>query len=115
MPLNKSWHDYNESLIERGRVLMDIGFLKSWNKEIKKITEGKVGAPFEYSDSYIHFLTFLKIGFKIPYRTVQGIVRGLSDYIRIEEIHFTQLRRRILQLKQYMEHMGEEEKTRKNQ
>ena len=24
MPLNKSWHDYNESLIERGRILMDI-------------------------------------------------------------------------------------------
>jgi hypothetical protein len=37
MPLNKSWHDYNESLIERGRVLMDIGFLKSWNEEVKKM------------------------------------------------------------------------------
>jgi hypothetical protein len=36
MPLNKSWHDYNESLIERGRVLMDLGFLKSQGKEIKK-------------------------------------------------------------------------------
>jgi hypothetical protein len=31
---------------------------------------------------------------------VQGIVRGLSDYIRIEEIHFTQIRRRILKVKQ---------------
>jgi hypothetical protein len=70
------------------------------------MNQGKVGAPFEYSDSYIHFLAFLKIGFKIPYRTVQGIVRGLSDYIRIEEIHFTQLRRRILQLKPHIEHMG---------
>jgi hypothetical protein len=36
MPLNKSWHHYNESLIERGRVLMDIGFLRLWNKKIKK-------------------------------------------------------------------------------
>jgi len=99
MPLNKSWHDYNESLIERGRVLVDIGFLKSWNNEVKKMNEGKVGAPFEYSQSYIHFLAFLKIGFKIAYRTVQGIVRGLSDYIRIEEIHFTHIRRRILKIK----------------
>jgi hypothetical protein len=33
MPLDKSWHDYNESLIEPGRILMDIGFIKSWNKE----------------------------------------------------------------------------------
>jgi hypothetical protein len=32
---------------------MDIGFLKSWNKEIKKMNQGKVRAPFEYSHSYI--------------------------------------------------------------
>jgi hypothetical protein len=39
MPLNKSWHDYNESLIERESVLMDVGFLKSWNKEIVKMNK----------------------------------------------------------------------------
>lgn len=99
MPLNKSWHDYNESLIERGRVLMDLGFLKSQNREIRKMNNGKVGAPFEYSHTYIQFLAFLKIGFKISYRTVQGIVRGLSDYIRIEEMHFTHIRRRILKMR----------------
>src|SRR5689334_19580653 len=109
MPGNKSsWHDYNESLIERGRVLIDVGcFLKSANVEIKKMNEGKVGAPFQYSDSYIHFLAFLKIGFKIPYRTVQGIVRGLSDYVRIvEETHFTHMRRRILKIKPFIEETG---------
>jgi DDE family transposase len=63
------------------------------------MNEGKVGAPFEYSRSYIHFLAFLKIGFKIAYRTVPVIVRGLSDYIRIEEMHFTHIRRRILKIK----------------
>ena len=72
MPLNKSWHDYNESLIERGRILMDIGFLGSSKREIKNMNKGKVGAPFEYSHTYIQFLAFLKIGFKISYRTVQG-------------------------------------------
>ena len=43
MPLNKSWHDYNESLIERGRILMDISFLGSSKKEIKNMNKGKVG------------------------------------------------------------------------
>jgi hypothetical protein len=100
MPLNKSWHDYNESLIERGRVLIDVSFLKSSNKEIKKMNNGKVGAPFQYSDSYVQFLAFLKIGFKIPYRMVQGIVRGLSEYVKIvEEIHFTHIRRRMIRIK----------------
>ncbi len=99
MPLNKSCHDYNESLIERGRVLIDVSFIKSSNKEIKKMNIDKVGAPFQYSDGYVQFLAFLKIGFKIPYRMVQGIVRGLSDYVRIEEIHFTHIRRRMIRLK----------------
>jgi hypothetical protein len=53
MPLNKSWHEYNESLIERGRILLDIGFLRSSNREIKNMNKGKVGAPFEYSRTYI--------------------------------------------------------------
>jgi hypothetical protein len=99
MPLNKSWHDYNESLIERGHILMDISFLGSSKREINDMNKNKIGAPFEYSRTYIQFLAFLKIGFKIAYRTVQGIVRGLSDFIRIEEIHFTQIRRRILKIK----------------
>ena len=57
---------------------MDLGFLKSQNRELRKMNDGKVGAPFEYSHTYIQFLAFLKIGFKISYRTVQGIVRRLS-------------------------------------
>jgi hypothetical protein len=76
-------------LIERGRVLIDLDFIKSANEEIKNMNKGKLGAPFQYSDNYTQFLAFLKIGFKIPYSTVQGIVRGLSEYVRIEEIHFT--------------------------
>jgi len=27
---------------------MDIGFIRSWNKEIRNMNEGKVGAPFEW-------------------------------------------------------------------
>jgi hypothetical protein len=99
MPANKSWHDYNESLIERGHVLIDLDFIKSSSEEIKNMNKDKVGAPFQYSDNYIQFLAFLKIGFKIPYRTVQGIVRGLSEYVRIEEMYFTHIRRRILKIK----------------
>lgn len=106
MPANKSWHDYNESLVERGRVLIDVSFLKSANDEIKKMNKGKVGAPFQYPYSYIEFVAFLKVGFKIPYRTVQGIVRGLSEYLRIEEMHFTHIRRRILKIKPSVRNLG---------
>ena len=92
------------ALIERGRVLIDVSFLKSSNKEIKKMNIGKVGAPFQYSDSYVQFLAFLKIGFKIPYRMVQGILRRLAEYVKIvEEIHFTHIRRRMIRIKPSIE------------
>jgi hypothetical protein len=58
MPANKSWHDYNESLVERERVLIDVSFLKSANIEIKKMNKAKVGAPFHYTWSYIEFVAF---------------------------------------------------------
>jgi hypothetical protein len=96
MLLNKSWHDYNKALTERRRVFMDISLLGSAKREIEKMNNGKVGAPFEYSYLSIQFPVFVKIGFKIAYRTAQGIVRGLSDFIGIEQIHFTHIRRRIL-------------------
>jgi hypothetical protein len=93
-------------LVERGRVLIDVSFLKSANDEIKKMNKAKVGAPFQYPYSYIEFVAFLKVGFKIPYRTVQGIVRGLSEYLRIEEMHFTHIRRRILKIKPSVRNLG---------
>ena len=74
---------------------MDIGFTKSQRRELAKMNKKKAGRPFLYFSGYVHFLAFLKIGFSISYRTIQRIVRGLAEYIRIEEIHFTQLRRRI--------------------
>ena len=39
MPAKKSWHDYNESLIERGRVLIDLDFIRSYNEEIKNMNK----------------------------------------------------------------------------
>ena len=69
-----------------------------------------MGAPFQYSDNYIQFLAFLKIGFKIPYCTVQGIIRGSSEYVRrIEEIHFTHIRRRIIKIKPSVENLDFED------
>ncbi|HSF50137.1 MAG TPA: hypothetical protein VLA74_05180 [Nitrososphaeraceae archaeon] len=92
----RNWSTYNESLIERSHILMDIGFIQSQRKELSKMNKKKVGRPFLYPNSYVEFLAFLKVGFSISYRTVQGIIRGLAEYIKIEEIHFTQLRRRVL-------------------
>jgi len=93
----KSWHDYDEALIERGCAILDLGSLTSWKEELGSMNREKLGRPFEFPNSYISFLGFLKVGFDIPYRTLEGIVRELSEYVRfVEEMHYTHMRRRIL-------------------
>jgi len=99
MPLGLSWHDYNESLVERGSILFDLGFGDSWNEELKSMNKHKVGRPYDFPNSYIEFLSFLKVGFDIPYRMVEGAVEALSEYISfIRGICFTQIRRRMIRL-----------------
>jgi transposase len=93
----QSWHDYDEALIERGCAILDLGSLVSWREELEAMNREKLGRPFEFPNSYISFLSFVKVGFDIPYRTLEGIVRELSEYVRlVEEMHYTHMRRRIL-------------------
>lgn len=98
MPANKSWKQYNNSLINRGTCLIDVSFLKKQKQELIKMNQNKLGAPYKYTNSQIDFLAGLKIGFGATYRTIQGVCRGLSEVVIIPEIHFTQIRRRILKL-----------------
>ena len=104
MPLGLSWSDYNEALIRRGEVLLDVDFVRDWSRELQGMNyDGKLGRPFEFPESYIEFIAFMKIGFKFPYRMVQGAVRALSKIMRMEEMHFTHMRRRILAKKPSLE------------
>jgi hypothetical protein len=47
MPRGMSWHDYNESLVERGRIIFDLGFADTWKSELKSMNKHKVGGPFD--------------------------------------------------------------------
>jgi hypothetical protein len=72
MPGGMSWHDYDETLIERGCAILDLGSLTSWKGELDAMNAEKLGRPYEFPNSYISFLAFLKVGFDITYRTVEG-------------------------------------------
>jgi len=63
---DRNWSVYNESLMERGNILMDIGFINSQRKELAKMNKKKFGRAFLYLHSYVQFLAFIKIRFSIP-------------------------------------------------
>ncbi|MEM3197707.1 MAG: hypothetical protein QW431_07175 [Conexivisphaerales archaeon] len=70
MPMDMSWHDYNEALVERGSMILDFSFLDSWKEELREINgSNKEGRRFVYPDSYIEFPSYLKVGLDIQDRT----------------------------------------------
>ena len=62
MPRGMSWHNNNDSLVESGRVVFDLGFGRHWNDELEGMNREKRGRPYEFPDSYIEFLSLLKQG-----------------------------------------------------
>jgi len=43
---DRNWKEYNEALVRRGEILLDMEFLDNWSKELKIMNRGKEGARF---------------------------------------------------------------------
>jgi transposase len=68
------WHSYNQSLVRRGQVLLDLDVLDGWDNELSQMNHGKVGEPYNYPDSFIQLLGYMRAYFHLPYRQTQGVV-----------------------------------------
>lgn len=71
------WRVYNEGLVKRGEMLLEMSLFKDWAEELRRMNQGKLGRPFEFPESFIRFLMRLKCGFNVGYRQVEGIARKL--------------------------------------
>jgi len=48
---DRGWKEYNDALVRRGEILLDLSFLANWSKELKAMNEGKEGARYRYPSS----------------------------------------------------------------
>ena len=39
---NRSWKEYNESLVRRGEVLLDFDLLDEWGEELRKVNRARL-------------------------------------------------------------------------
>lgn len=76
-----NWRVYNEGLVKRGEILLEISIFKDWDEELSRMNRGKAGRPYEFPDSFIRFLMELKCRYKIGYREAKGIARKLCVFI----------------------------------
>jgi len=67
----RDWKGYNEALVKRGLILLDLDFVAGWSRELKAMNDGKEGGRYHYPESFIKLLavvhalsmhTFCRIG-----------------------------------------------------
>jgi IS5 family transposase len=68
------WPSYNQSLVRRGQVLLDFDVLDGWDNELSQMNHSKVGEPYNYPDSFMQLLGYMRAYFHLPYRQTQGVV-----------------------------------------
>lgn len=69
---------YNESLVIRCEILLDLNLLHSWEDEMDQINREKEGGRYRYPHSLIEMHIFIKAYFHLPYRQLEGFTRTLS-------------------------------------
>lgn len=74
----RNWKVENEKYVVRGEFLFDLEFVKSWDKELEEMNEGKRGAPFQFPESFIEWLAVLSQW--ISNRGLQGVTRRFQMY-----------------------------------
>ena len=90
----RDWKKYNEELVARGEFLLDFDWVKSWDKELKDMNNGKKGAPFEFPESLIKLQAVWNQW--IGVRQVEGMTRDLVIVARLPEFNdYSTIHRRI--------------------
>lgn len=96
-----NWSEYNESLVKRGEMLFDSGFLQNWRAELKKMNKGKEGPHYRYPNSLISLLATVHV-YLLPYRQLEGFLRTMSIHIKkLKEVvpDFTTIWWRVARMK----------------
>ncbi len=75
------WREYNEKLVRRGEMLIDIRFLEDMEKELEELNKGKRGRPYKYSEGLFLFLAYL-YAFVRNYRILEGLCRAFSRIVK---------------------------------
>ena len=76
----RDWKGYNEALVKRGLILLDLDFVAGWSRELKSMNEGKEGGRYRYPESFIKLLAVVH-AYVLPYRQLEGFMRGLNQYV----------------------------------
>lgn len=93
----RDWKQYQDELVKRYEIYLDLEWVASWDSELKLMNKGKRGSPFQFPNSMITFQAFFVE--KFTTRGAEAITRKLESYKLIPQgnDHAT-IHRRILKM-----------------
>ena len=92
------WPSYNRSLVQRGEILFSYDFLDGWGSEIEKMNINKKDKPFEFPDSFILAIGYIRYLFHLPYRQTQGIIKATGKRLPANPPSYGHICKRINKL-----------------
>ena len=82
----------NEKYVKRGADMF-IEYNPEWEDEVSHANQGKVGAPYRYSETLIMLAAALRVGLGVRYRQLEGAVGKMIGESRTPS--FSQLGKRM--------------------
>ena len=78
----RNWKEYNTALINRGRITLWINpeVAKAWKAQ----SDGLPHKQKVYSDLAIQTVLTLKVLFKLPFRSAQGLAQDLIQLLKLD-------------------------------
>jgi len=90
----RDWLKYNEQLVVRGEFLLDVEWVKNWDKELATMNHDKRGRPFQFPHSLIELQAVWNQW--VGVRAVEGLTRKLVEFSRLPAFDdYSTINRRI--------------------
>lgn len=79
-----NWKEYNEALVNRGKILFEISLeaLEKWEEEQKnEKKKKKPGRPKKFSDLAIETALTLRVALRLPLRSTEGVLGSILKHL----------------------------------
>ncbi|OLS14728.1 MAG: transposase DDE domain-containing protein [Promethearchaeota archaeon CR_4] len=80
--------------MQRGDISFYLEFLSTWDANLARANQAKVGTPFVYPDAIFAVACVLRFLFSIPYRSIEGVLRTLGTFAKFPAPCYTTIWRR---------------------
>jgi len=99
----RDWKRYNNALVSRAEIFLDVKVLRTWDKELKQMNRRKPGRRFVFPACFVTYMALLRVYLRLSFRALESIIGFLQQYIpRLKGIDHSTIHSRTNALDSHM-------------